>query len=639
MRGMQSVLTSSITRAIRGGRRSRRWRPSNYFPVAVGAAAGKGVGGYTFSRNDSDATVTDWEGLIHQAGAYELRFEGARRVENRFDPSAAPSSATGMTYTRSGDTFTVTVTGINVTLYWFTSVDTLDYRNSYSIRRISGSGGINVMRPSFAQVSLPASLFDDGEWHRASPIIANTGNPFTGIGGTGYTVGDVFEIKFQLESVDGQANQNPGEYVSVGAGTGVQMLNDPEFDTDVGASEVGPDFTMPSSNVTITGGAITWASTQVIATTSVHVVVGKLYHVQYEIAGANMSYFNAFGLQPGATIGVYDTVIRATQDSISWVGNAGTLLKYFRLTPVDHGANVDGVQYFPYENGNTVASNIVTEAVGDALTTLAGVRAEEQRINYANNADDLSGGADILDLTTPGTGDYTIWVTGTSVINVSAITAVGTNFGLVTPGNPRTINLTTAGTIQIAMGAGALDTALGLAVYQVEKGSNATSWIPNTAAGGTQRNADSLNFPISVMNEAEGTIYLEWIPDLAKADYIGGSHKSILTGSSANFATQIYIRNTDGAIRSYDGTNGNGSAESYAAGDTVKIALRYSESAGKFNICVNGVPATESTFAGWGAYYNDGVFLNTQGEAYGTFKNIKFWDVALTDAELEAMTA
>lgn len=33
-----------------------------------------------------------------------------------------------------------------------------------------------------------------------------------------------------------------------------------------------------------------------------------------------------------------------------------------------HGANVDGVKYFPYLNGNTVASNVVTEATGPHIT-------------------------------------------------------------------------------------------------------------------------------------------------------------------------------------------------------------------------------------------------------------------------------
>ena len=48
-----------------------------------------------------------------------------------------------------------------------------------------------------------------------------------------------------------------------------------------------------------------------------------------------------------------------------------------------HGANVDGVKYFSYENGNTVASNVVTEAAGAAIAaaTLDGELFEAARIN------------------------------------------------------------------------------------------------------------------------------------------------------------------------------------------------------------------------------------------------------------------
>jgi hypothetical protein len=50
-----------------------------------------------------------------------------------------------------------------------------------------------------------------------------------------------------------------------------------------------------------------------------------------------------------------------------------------------HGANVDGVKYFTTYNGNTVASNVVTEATGGAIpdATLHGYVAEGARTNLA----------------------------------------------------------------------------------------------------------------------------------------------------------------------------------------------------------------------------------------------------------------
>jgi hypothetical protein len=61
------------------------------------------------------------------------------------------------------------------------------------------------------------------------------------------------------------------------------------------------------------------------------------------------------------------------------------------MTPY-HGANVDGVKYFTTENGNTVASNVVTEATGSAIpdATLHGYVAEGARTNLALQSEDIT---------------------------------------------------------------------------------------------------------------------------------------------------------------------------------------------------------------------------------------------------------
>ena len=55
-----------------------------------------------------------------------------------------------------------------------------------------------------------------------------------------------------------------------------------------------------------------------------------------------------------------------------------------------HGANVDGVKYFSYQNGNTVSNNIVTEAKGDPISGLKGVLIEEDRENIVTYSSDVS---------------------------------------------------------------------------------------------------------------------------------------------------------------------------------------------------------------------------------------------------------
>lgn len=57
-----------------------------------------------------------------------------------------------------------------------------------------------------------------------------------------------------------------------------------------------------------------------------------------------------------------------------------------------HGAGVDGVRYFDYQNSNTVASNVVTEAKGVAIpeSTLRGYLAEGSRANLRTYSQDCS---------------------------------------------------------------------------------------------------------------------------------------------------------------------------------------------------------------------------------------------------------
>lgn len=62
-----------------------------------------------------------------------------------------------------------------------------------------------------------------------------------------------------------------------------------------------------------------------------------------------------------------------------------------------HGTNVDGVKYFTTENGNTVVSNVVTEATGPviAANTLKGYLSEGQRINLCLQSQTMSTWTDI----------------------------------------------------------------------------------------------------------------------------------------------------------------------------------------------------------------------------------------------------
>lgn len=227
---------------------------------------------------------------------------------------------------------------------------------------------------------------------------------------------------------------------------------------------------------------------------------------------------------------------------------------------VDEGSTVEGAANFTYANGNTIAAGVVTEAKGADLTTDWGALFEPAATNYADGADDLSGGAETVDLTTAGTGDYTLSVEGTAAVTVAAGTATGTGFGQATEGNPVTFNLTGAGTVTLTLDSGTLDKVDGLAIKQIEKNPFATSWIPTDGAT-ANRTADDASgmFEEANFSQTEGS----WIARLnGIARPTDGQH-AIFNLTAASTQGPLYRVNND--LRANDGTDE--SSVTFAAGD------------------------------------------------------------------------
>ena len=99
----------------------------------------------------------------------------------------------------------------------------------------------------------------------------------------------------------------------------------------------------------------------------------------------------------------------------------------------DHGSNVDGVKYFPTENGNTVTSNVVTEATGATIAIPdpnQGVQIWEARTNYQLNNEDITSASYGVGVMTAEV-DPTQFVTGKS-IDWTFLEALGSAYHFVT---------------------------------------------------------------------------------------------------------------------------------------------------------------------------------------------------------------
>ncbi len=232
----------------------------------------------------------------------------------------------------------------------------------------------------------------------------------------------------------------------------------------------------------------------------------------------------------------------------------------------DHGAFVDGVRYYAKTNPCQVdGNNVVTEDAATTPITDYYTLFEPASTNYTDDSNDLSGGAETVDLTAGGTGDFTLSVSGTAAVTVAAGTATGTGFGQATAGNPVTFNLTSTGTVTLTLDSGSLDTAQGgQAVKQVEPGSTATSFIITDGSPPVTRTADDgggMFEQAANFNQDGGT----WFVDFWTSAIPTAGNVRIVTFTSPSFGFMYH--SAGGSARTHDGSSSVGAGNIITAID------------------------------------------------------------------------
>lgn len=380
----------------------------------------------------------------------------------------------------------------------------------------------------------------------------------------------------------------------------------------------------------------------------------------------------ASGGQTGSTTGTaFDITDMQIEDVTGQTNqNPSEYVSVGVLSAPFHGCGVDGVKCFRYQNGNTVASNVVTEAAGAAIadSTLKGYLAEGARTNrclQSQEFDDavwVSGGGGIAvdDQSTAAPNGTTTADTltasganGTLIQDLGVVASADKTFSIwlkrktgagnidltLDGGSTWTTKTITASWARYEITQTLADEDAGIRIVtsgdevyawgaQVETAPFASSYIPTVAAAVT-RDADVLTYANAgnVSNTA-GTICANFIaPSFAVSPTIVGD-------SASNRA--LAYSSSGGAPCFYDGTNVPTSPTGLAVNTAAYAQVRWS-SAG-IAVFLNG--SNKETSAYDGSWLGTAIGIGTGSgaiELYGNIRNVRIWTTALSDQQIAAL--
>lgn len=590
--------------------------PSFYAPLktTLVPAFSSGSGTPTFTR----ATVayqTDFEGKLNEVLSGEARFQGARRVYNKYATSSEDFSVAG--WTKTGVTITGTAgsqravwaAGGSKYLYQGAAVSVVGnvYRIRWTIR--SNTGGTQLFR-----------LFGDNTASESSNLTATTTDQIfsllwtaTGTNGSagveaavGDSAADLIISNAQWEDVTGQTNQNPSEYVSVG------VLSAPFH----GAGVDGVKYFDTLNGNTVASNVVTEATGAPINSSAAAAAGGVT-------AGVVDAYGPLGYLAEGARTNLI--LQSRTLDNASWaVGATGADMEAVvanAYVSLDGTTTMDKLQ-----TKATNAQHFLNQSVAGrsaSVRTVSGVlryvnhRWAIVRINdgatlFAASFDLLNGVAGAV------SANVTSTISATALSNVYRVTVTTTVATATGGGTLIGFNNSDSATVQTWLAAGT--EIIGATDFQEEEASFASSLITTTTVAVT-RNADALEYPAAGnISDTAGSTYAEF----AASSWADTVNAGIIAD---NGASAYLIAQSNPSVRIYDGTTlVNGPA--VAGSGLVKGASTWSGAS--MQVFANGVAGTAGVYDGsFGASGSIVIGNRSGGQFSGTIREVVIWQQPL----------
>ena len=189
---------------------------------------------------------------------------------------------------------------------------------------------------------------------------------------------------------------------------------------------------------------------------------------------------------------------------------------------------------------------------------------------------------------------------------------------------------------RFSQGLGASGLEIALWGAQIEALPYATSYIPTSGAIAT-RLADSVTGAgdATTFNSTEGVLYFE-------GSALAGSNSKTFGISDGTGSNRVLISLSNGGVRGFIASNSAIAFDQTFAGasalDNNKIAVKYKLN--DFSVWVNGTEVLTDTTGGTPISLSELAFDNGSGSAQfqGKVKDVRTYNTALTDAELQTLT-